>query len=110
MSDNTFAEEEDELEEIAEENIEKRAALYTDYSIDARTTLLLRDMKRFFHGLGGEISDLTYRGQELADQHWQDNEFVIGEELDDLVEVVGLGEEATPKCWDTVDTLMGLPH
>jgi hypothetical protein len=119
MSENAFTEEtEDELEEVAEESEndeseednEERAALYTDYSVNARTTLLLRDMKNFFHGLGGEISNLIYRGQELADLHWQDNESTIGRELDNLVDIVALGEDAPEKCWDTVDTLMNLPH
>jgi oligoendopeptidase F len=119
MSTSTFAEEsEDELEEVAEESedgeseedIERHAALYKDFSTDARTIVLLLEMKKYFNGKGGEISSLTYRGRRLADQHRQDGEFIIAKELKDLVTVVAFGRDASEKCWKTVDTLMSLPH
>jgi hypothetical protein len=101
---------EDDAYMVDAERMKSRAALYADGSIDARTTIFLRDMKRFLNGGGGEISDLAYRGQVLADAHFADGEYVIGQELDDLVEIVALGEDATPECWDTADRLIDLPH
>ncbi|MDR0406893.1 MAG: hypothetical protein LBH38_02310 [Holosporales bacterium] len=109
----TFAEEmlDVDIEDAEDEQaIAERAALYTDRSIDAQTSVFLRDIKRFLHGNGGEISDLVHRGKKLADRHFSDGEYIIGRELDDLVEIVSLGEMATPECWETVDTLMDLPH
>jgi hypothetical protein len=92
------------------EEVARRAELYLDDSVDAQTAVYLRDVKRFLHGNGGEISSLVKRGKKLAYIHARDGERIIARELRDLYTVVALGEGAPLTCWDSVDTLMGLPH